>query len=149
MEELIKALTRAANAVAAYYEGGVQPNLPLEEKPAAEKKPRAPRKTKEVAAEVVAPAAPAAETSPFVDIPVAVEGPKAPVEDVVESKRRCQEVVGLFIRRYQKTTPSGLDRAKAILTEVCGRPIAKLEDLTHADNVKLILRFEKELEKAA
>lgn len=77
------------------------------------------------------------------------EAAAASIEDQAEAKRRCQEVMGLFIRRYLKAQPTGLDRAKGILTHVCGRIIAKLEDLTHADNVKLIPVFEAELEKAA
>lgn len=97
----------------------------------------------------------AAEPSPFA--PVEPEQPAgkpaatkatASIEDQAEAKRRCQEVMGLFIRRYLKATPTGLDRAKTILAEVCGRAIAKLEDLTHEDNIKLIPRFESELEKA-
>jgi len=69
----------------------------------------------------------------------------ATAEAVAEAKRRCQEVMGLFIRRHLKATPSGLDRAKAILKEVCGRQVSKLEDLTYQDNAQLIPRFEKEL----
>jgi len=105
-----------------------------------EKKPRAPRKAKvEAQPEVVE------QPSPFAQETAAAAGKP---EDAAESKRRCQEVMGLFIRRYLKSVPPGLDRAKAILAEVCKRPISKLEDLTHEDNVKLIPRFEAELEKA-
>ncbi len=93
-----------------------------------------------------------AAPSPFE--PVAQAEPDAPTTSVDENiqraaaKAKCQEVMGLFIRRYLKSAPPGLERAKAILTDVCGRPIGKLEDLTHADNLLLIPRFEKELAEA-
>lgn len=93
-------------------------------------------------------------TSPFE--PIAPEAPKEEPaakeeggNDAALVKARCQEVMGLFIRRYLKASPSGLERAKAILLEVCNRPVGRLEDLTPAENLKLIPRFEAELEKAA
>lgn len=70
------------------------------------------------------------------------------LEEQTETRKRAQELMGLYIRRHLKAVPPGLERAKKILLEECGRPIAKLEDLTHEDNVKLIPRFEAELEVA-
>lgn len=129
---------------------GEIPNIPA---PAKERKPRGPNKEKSsIAAEVPVTRAEIVPESPFGSLGGAqepVEIVKASIEDQAEAKRRCQEVMGLFIRRYLRAQPTGLDRAKGILTKVCGRTIAKLEDLTHDDNVKLIPVFEAELEKAA
>lgn len=143
-EKLLKLLDLAADALSLYIRkttAELGESLPLAEKK--ERKPRAAAAPKEPVKEAVV-------ESPFGSL----GGTKEPevvtasIEDMAESKRRCQEVMGLFIRRYLKATPTGLDRAKGILTKVCGRPIARLEDLTHADNVKLIPVFEEELEKA-
>ena len=144
LEVLVQVAIEALVEVRTYYSilnGNV---LPIETAPApqplVEKKPRAPRKAKvEAQPEVVE------QPSPFAQETAAAAGKP---EDAAESKRRCQEVMGLFIRRYLKSVPPGLDRAKAVLAEVCKRPISKLEDLTHEDHVKLIPRFEAELEKA-
>lgn len=158
-EKLSKLLDLAADALSLYIRkttAELGEALPLPETPDsvaakdAELRTRVPRKPR--ATKAAEPIKEPETESPFGNLnpaPTATETAHASIEDQAEAKRRCQEVMGLFIRRYLKAQPTGLDRAKGILTQVCGRAIAKLEDLTHADNVKLIPVFEAELEKAA
>lgn len=146
-EKLVKLLDLAAEALSLYIrKTSAELGESLLDKPAAPKERKA-RTTK---------AEPAAATKTEPESPFGDLGKKEPgeavvasIEDQAESKRRCTEVMGLFIRRHLKAQPSGLDRAKGILKTTLGREIGKLEDLTHADNVKLIPVFEAELEKAA
>lgn len=153
IEKVEKVLDLAIEALSLYIEEKRRDRgetLPLVEqpagKPAGEKKARKPKAEK--TAEAAAPA------SPF-DSVQAMERANPPtptavsVEEQLEAKRRCTEVMGLFIRRYMNANPKGLDRAKDILNRETGRAIAKLEDLTYADHVKLTPVFEAELEKAA
>lgn len=152
MQKLEKLIDVAAEALSLYIRkttAELGESLPLDKPTAAAapapkaRKPRAPKKETAEAAAIEGPFGPIATPAKVGKTEV------VSVEDQAEAKRRCQEVMGLFIRRYLKAQPTGLDRAKIILTQECGRPIAKLEDLTHVDNVKLIPRFEAELEKAA
>ena len=112
-----------------------------------ERKPRKPRTTP-----------PPAETeakSPFeIETTGASIGPKLSAEETLEAKRRGQEIIGLFIRRYLKAAPTGLDRAKKIINDTLGGPRApkaawQLEDITTEDWLKLTPIFEAELDKAA
>lgn len=146
VEKAEKLLDLACDALALYIRKTtveLGEGLPLPPaSPAAEKAPRKPRAPK-----------PEPETkSPFdtiVDQPTGKPG-KASVEDLVEARRRNQEVVGLFIRRYLKASPTGLDRAKAIIQrETPAEAGKKLEEFAYESCVKLTPIFEAELEKAA
>lgn len=147
VETLIDLGIEVLKEMRAYYSMRNGSELPLETGAEAAQvdKPKRGRKPK------VAPVDTAAATfnaaaSPFEGTPS--EAVQVSIEDTVEAKRRAQEVMGLFIRRFLKATPPGLQRAKAILNELCERPVSSLEELTHADHVKMIPRFERELEQA-
>jgi len=78
---------------------------------------------------------------------------KLSAEESLEAGRRGQEVMGLFIRRNLKASPTGLERAKKIINETLGLPRVpatawKLEDFTPEDWLKLTPKFEAELDKA-
>ncbi len=161
MNELIAALTRAANAVAQYYEGayrhnekanGAAPIPPTE--PIKEPKPRAPKKEKAVAVAAETTASPFGNVGGVGKASLPENSPKIGPEDAVEAARRGQEVMGLFIRRYLKASPTGLERAKKTLVDTLGaprngEPAWKLEHLTPQDWLKLTPIFERELETAA
>lgn len=167
--KLEKVLDLVAEALSLYIEDkrrGRGENLPfrgeavlatLAPAPAASAAPAAtrgrPRKEKVVAAAAEAPAT----ESPFgtVEAPkAAASASKLSAEEAFEAGRRGQEVMGLFIRRYLKASPTGLERAKKILVENLGaprnaEPAWKLEHLAPEDWLKLTPIFESELEKAA
>ena len=81
---------------------------------------------------------------------------QVPVEEQVESARRCKEVIGLFIRARLNHRPSGVEQATALIKRHLGEPrksypvgaqgvltpMWKLEDFTYAENLKLIPIFE-------
>jgi len=91
---------------------------------------------------------PVAPASPFGDLGSAVKTETPTAEQAAEAKKRALEVGGLFVRRYQNAKPAGLDRFKGELVACCGRPIAKIEELTYADHVKMIPHFEALLDQA-
>lgn len=156
IEKVEKVLDLAIEALSLYIEEkrtARGETLPLTEQPAAkpagEKKARKPKAEK---AETAAPASVFGTATPPAAAPTPAPAAAAAVvsvEEQLEAKRRCTEVMGLFIRRYMNASPKGLDRAKEILNRETGRAINKLEDLTYADHVKLIPVFEAELEKGA
>ena len=72
---------------------------------------------------------------------------KASPEDVLEASRRCIEVMGAFIKKNLNAKPlNGQQKAKQIMQDELGRPIGKLGDLSYEDHLKLIPRFELELD---
>ena len=155
IEKVEKVLDLAIEALSLYIEEKRRDRgetLPLAEqpagKPAGEKKARKPKAAPEKGAEP-APASPFGTPPAAAAAPAPAAAAVVSVEEQLEAKRRCTEVMGLFIRRYMNAQPKGLDRAKDILNRETGRAIAKLEDLTYADHVKLTPVFEAELEKAA
>lgn len=120
---------------------------------AAEVKTRKPRVGKEKAPETAAasPFDTGAQEQPA-GKPAAAASKLNP-EDALEAGRRGQEVMGLFIRRFLKANPTGLERAKKIVNETLGLPRVpatawKLEDFTPEDWLKLTPKFEAELDKA-
>lgn len=160
IEKLEKVLDLAAEALSLYIrktQAELGEALPMghnddkeRETAQAAKKPRKPKAEKPPLAqdETLKNAAPPA-ASVFGTQPAPAAPEKPGVEEQLEAKRRCTEVMGLFIRRFMNSNPKGLDRAKKILNDTTGRAINKLEDLTYEDHVKLIPVFEKELEAAA
>jgi hypothetical protein len=118
-----------------------QPSAP--EKPAKERKTRTPKAAPEVVDSPFGGANQGGQPAPS----------KLAPEDAIEAGRRGQEVMGLFIRRYLKASPTGLERAKKIINDTLGLPRTpaaawKLEDFTPEDWLKLTPTFEAELEKA-
>lgn len=156
IQKLEKLLDLAAEALSLYIDDTRSRRgeaLPLGGKAestavATEVKPKRTKKT--VAAEPTAPV-----DSPFsAATPAQVVEAKLPPEEALEAGRRGQEVMGLFIRRYLKASPTGLDRAKGIIENHLGKPRNgemswKLEHFTPQDWLKLTPIFEAELDKAA
>jgi hypothetical protein len=168
MNELLKALTDFLKEATVYLgrQNGVAsatlspvtpPPAPPEVKEAVIAK-RAARKQKE--APVEPPAA-----SPF-GVDTAAGGSndvsKLSPEDALEAGRRGQEVMGMFIRRHLKASPSGLEMAVGIIEKTLGKPrnpahvhpqsgamIWKLEEIKPEEWLKLTPIFEAELDKAA
>ena len=153
MQKLEKLIDVATEALSLYVktQGGDCPDCArprdIVPAPVKEVKTRA-KKDKAVPAETAA-------ASPF-DAGVEL-GKTAPAklnaEEAIEAGRRGQEVMGLFIRRYLKASPTGLERAKKIINETLGLPRTpavawKLEDFTPEDWLKLTPKFEQELDKA-
>ncbi len=153
MQKLEKLIDLAAEALSLYVRkttaelGGALPLLATEE-PAKPRKPRGPNKEK---------AAPPTEAQSGTVFGAVTEPSAAPSklnpEDAIEAGRRGQEVMGLFIRRYLKASPTGLERAKKIINDTLGLPRSpaaawKLEDFTPEDWLKLTPIFEGELDKA-
>ena len=149
MQKFEKVLDLAIEALEMYL--GRSGRVDVTAAPVKETKTRAPRK-----AAATPPPAETATASPFhVDSELKNTGvaPKLGPDDVLEAKRRGQEVMGLFIRRYLKAAPTGLDRAKKIINDTLGGPRApkaawQLEDITAEDWLKLTPIFETELDKA-
>jgi hypothetical protein len=93
--------------------------------------------------------APVPESEPEPDDPFAGMGaPLKPTpEETMEASRRCIEVMGAFIKKHMNDKPiSGQQQAKKIIQIELGHSLGKLTDLTYEDNVKLIPRFEQELD---
>ena len=139
IEKLEKVLDLLVDALELYLGRKAAPVT--EPAPAPAKPARAPRKTATKEPEK------AAEPDPFAGLGGGpVEAAAVSVEDQMEAKRACQDLMAAYIRRVGVAGGVGLGKAKVILAEVCGRPIAALEELKYADHVKLTPRFERELD---
>lgn len=143
MEELMKALTRMANAIAAHYEKqgnpvltidnhGVVAAAPQEAPVVKTRKPRAPK------AEAPAPAAPAAAEM---------------TEE--QSAKAVYDVAKRFMTRFQKPGAAGPDgkpategyhRLKALLAD--SYKVGKLADLVHAQRIQLMTTLQAEVAAA-
>lgn len=155
LEKLIDVATEAFAEARDYYAAARGATLPLRDAaPAPVKEAKTRVKKEKVPA---APGAPEVAASPF-GIDTAAGGDNAAkvalsAEEALEARRRGQEVMGLFIRRYLKAAPTGLDRAKKVINETLGGPRApkaawQLEDILPEDWLKLTPIFEAELDKA-
>ena len=157
MQKIEKVLDLAVEALSLYVaetraRHGAVGDVP--EKPA----PHA-RKAKAAAQPPAAPEAPA--PSPFSHEGNVVDAaPEAPtsIEDAVEIARVGKETMGLFIRRYIKASPTGLQRAEKIIVDTLG-PATKvnqktgkvgwaLDHFTSADWLKLTPKFAAGLDAA-
>ena len=152
MQELIKALTRAANAVAEYYEKQSNPLLPLyptmaEEKAAQEaalktlppqestlgktRKPRGPNKEKPITAAETIAALPAQEmTEP-------------------EAVKAAEEVNRMLVKQFAKPVdgrPEGFHIARKILAE--DFKVEKMAQLAHAQRLQYITKVRALLAQA-
>jgi hypothetical protein len=151
MEEMLKAITRAANAIAAHYESKVavtkaagavdaplvepRPNAVVVEEP----KVRKPRKSKEEPA-----AAPAAPTfDPMMDM--GGEKPAAGGMTEAESLTRVRELATKWIKRFANQQ-DGIAAFREKVTKDHG--VGRFDDLTHAMRVKMIANLEAEFAKA-
>lgn len=153
LEKLIDVATEALAEVRDYYAAARGATLPLKDAaPAPVKEAKTRVKKEKVPA---APGAPEVAASPFgIDTTAGGDNAvKLSPEEAFEARRRGQEVMGLFIRRYLKAAPTGLDRAKKVINETLGGPRApkaawQLEDILPEDWLKLTPIFEAELDKA-
>ena len=133
MEQLLKALTRAANAVAEYYEkqAGVQ-TLPLTARESEalqtamkdEPKTRKPRAAKEAAPTPPAPA----------DLPV----PRDAMTEA-ESEAKLKVVGEAFVQRFSKQEDAVTEVKRTIEEKF---KVARLRDLKHEQRVVLIATLE-------
>jgi uncharacterized phage protein gp47/JayE len=136
MDELIKALTRAANAAADYYEKAGQPQLPLTapvaEPVKEEKAPKAPKAEK-------APKAAKAEKTP--ETPAA---PAAPVAVGSEADKKSTEDVRakakFYVQRFANQM-EGIAAYRALMKATCG--VEKMDDLKHEQRLAVIAAVEK------
>ncbi len=144
MKELIEALTRAANAVAAHYEGKpVSQTRPVNEldRRAAEAAPEkeaetAPKKSRAKKSPEAAPA----ESAVGLDAAEpAAKKDKGMTED--ESAKATTDVAKLLVSKFSKPVapdnkPEGFHIAKKILIE--GFRVGRLSDLSHEQRVDFI-----------
>ena len=132
MNELMQALTRAATAVAVYYEkqAGVEPGAVVPAAAAPERAPRA-RKTK---AETPAP-----ETAAPAPVPPA---PTVALPEMSEeqSAKAVYEVCGSFVQRFAKASPDG--RAQALALLASDFKAAAIKDLNHSQRLQFIVKLQ-------
>ena len=144
MDEMMKAITRAANAVAAYYEKQVGMTttvsipLPAEEPQAAvaEPKVRKPRAVK-------------AETRGQDNVPGEPEtsrpAPVAPVEmSEAESTEKLKVVGEAFVQRFSKQGDA-VDEVKKLIESKF--KVVRLRDLVHPQRVELIAVLESRIKE--
>lgn len=151
IQKLEKLVDLAVEALTMYIRMNTIERAPVKEAPGTAAAPAPRGRPKKVAA---APVAEPEAESPFGIAGAAASSEKLSAEDAVEAARRGQEVMGLFIRRYLKAVPSGLERAKGVIEKELGKPrngeaAWKLEHFTPHDWLKLTPIFEGELEKVA
>lgn len=148
MEELLKALTRAANAVAVYYEKQAHPLLPLVDAPAptpaAEPQPEKVRKPRKAAEPAPAPA-PAAAAAP-----APAPAPAAPVAagDMTEeqSLKEVRAIAKTFVQRFANQV-DGITAFRKLMADTC--KVGKIDDLVHAQRLQVITAAKAEIAKGA
>jgi hypothetical protein len=129
MDELIKALTRAATAVAVYYEKATAGHAAEQIDKAAEKVAvDKPTGKKEKAAAKKADAAPSA--------------PTASEDEKKASLEKLREKAKAFVQRAANQQ-EGIAAYKAVMKETCGAD--KMDDLTHEQRLTLIPVLEEKL----
>lgn len=134
MEELLKALTRAANAVAVYYEKQAHPLLPLGDAPASvpasepaprTRKPRAPK----IEAEIAPPAAPVKPASELSE---------------AESTAKIKATAKTYVQRFANQV-DGIAAFRKLMVDTCR--VGKLDDLVHAQRLQVISAAEADIAK--
>ena len=134
MDEMIKAITRAANAVAVYYENTVK-FADAQIAPAAPTEPVVTPRTRKPKAEPKAPEA-------AVPAPVASAAPAAMNEK--ESEDRLKVVGEAFVQRFSKQGDAVDEVKKTIESKF---KISRLRDLVHAQRVELIAILEARIKE--
>lgn len=165
MEELIKALTRAANAVAEYYEKASAPLLPLARTSVVEKyrdvKAEAPagpaagiekpRKTRAPKAEAPAPKAETADPTDLIgsdDLPPALKPAQGQMTEK-ESETAVKEAARALIQRFaapRGDRPEGFHIAMEILADKF--KTTRLTDLTHPQRLAFIQEAKRRIAEA-
>ena len=136
MEQLLKALTRAANAVAVYYEKqndefipGIAPMASADAQVAAEIAVKRLRKPRTPKAEVAAPQ---------IEKPQAAATPAGQMTEA-ESEARLKVVGEAFVQRFSKQEDAVTEVKKTIEEKF---KVARLRDLKHEQRVALIATLE-------
>lgn len=141
MEELLKALTRAANAVATYYEkqAGVLGLPGLETPP--EPKERKPRAKKEEITPAPAPAAgaPAAATPP-----AAVAGAAVVEPSEEDSLKEVRALAKTYVQRFANQV-DGIKAFRELIAATTG--VARIDDLVHSQRLLVIAKAKGEIAK--
>lgn len=140
MEELLKALTRAANAVAVYYEKASGEEIPAAAEPAP-KKERKPRAPKEEIAAAPAPAAgaPAAAASTPAPAGAAVVEPSE--EDSLKEVRALAKT---YVQRFANQV-DGIKSFRELIAATTG--VARIDDLVHSQRLLVIAKAKGEIAK--
>ena len=140
MTDLIKALTRLANAAAEYLEKGNSPLLPLvapAEAVAELFAPKKERKARTPKAEASAPAATAPAPADINDLGPAPTAAPTKTADLSEedSVKEIRAAARIFVQRY----PTQTDGTAAFRRLIAERfKVAKIDDLVHAQRLAII-----------
>ena len=149
MKELIEALTRAANAVAAYYEGAAPTTraTPTQPEPeAAPRKGRAKKDSEKTAAETTAGAADVG-----LDGPAAAPAKAAKKGEMTEeeSAKAVTDTAKLLVSKFNKPQsdgkPEGFHIAKKLLIE--DFHVGRLSDLSHDQRIEFVKQVKEILTK--
>lgn len=140
MDELLKALTRAANAVAEYYEKQSNPLLPLinrMEKVAAAVQENPEIKTRK-------PRAPKAEAA--AEQPSEKPAAAAPAEMTeADSLKEVRAVAKVYVQRFANQV-DGIKAFRDLMAATC--KVGKIDDLQHAQRLQMIVAAKAEINKA-
>ncbi len=145
MDELLKAWTRAGNAVAAYFEKAVQPSLPgLDSPPAAEPKPRKKRTAADGPEAGAAAAAPAAipPTPPAAPAAQPPAGAAVVEQSEEESLKEVRALAKTFVQRFQNQV-DGIKAFRELIAATTG--VARIDDLVHAQRLSVIAKAKMEI----
>lgn len=98
------------------------------------------------------PPAPEPEADPFAigggeEAAVLEASAEPSIEETQEARLRCRELVSAFVQKRAKSTPSGLEQAKAITIKAIGS-MKKIEEMTYKEHATLIRVFEAAEKKA-
>lgn len=141
MKELIEAITRAANAVAAYYEGAAPTTRATTSETEVEPATRRTRAKKET---TEAPAADIGLDEPASVKPAAKKG--GMTEE--ESAKAVTDTAKLLVSKFSKVVdgkPEGFHIAKKLLIE--GFKVGRLSDLSHEQRIDFVKQVKEILTK--
>lgn len=155
MEELLKSLTRAANAVATYYEKKIgdsprvvrlcehgHPAEPVEGEtpaPAKVRKPRAPKEEITAAPTPAAGAQAAAASTPAATAGAAV---LEPTEE--ESLKEVRALAKTYVQRFANQV-DGIKAFRELIAATTG--VARIDDLVHSQRLLVIAKAKAEIAK--
>ena len=142
MNELLTALTRAANAIASYYEARIDPTTPFRAGPTqaapTEPEPKKEDTVKETKSRRTKKDAPTAED----------KAAAGPTEE--ETAKGTTDVAKLLVAKFNKVVegkPEGFHIAKKLLIE--GFKVGRLSDLSHEQRIDFIAQVKAILTNGA
>lgn len=147
MDELIKAWTRAGNAIAAYYEKAGSPLTRVTDAPPA------PRLSEDVPPKTRKPRAPKDETIAAAPAPTAAPAPAAaaaptsaavlePTEE--DSLKEVRALAKTFVQRFQNQV-DGIKAFRELIAATTG--VARIDDLVHSQRLVVIAKAKAEIAK--